>query len=80
MQYLEPVNGTAVDERRELPQAMSKGVSNRTEGDHDVQVLLTASHKKGKQSERTQFLILMGSLGNGTQRLQKQMQLNIHPA
>lgn len=46
--YLEPVNGTAVDKRWKLAQTISKGISDRTEGHHDVQVLSTACHKEGK--------------------------------
>lgn len=71
-QYLEPVNGTAVDKRWKLAQAISKGVSNRTEGHNNVQVLSTACHEEGEQSQRTQLQILITSLGNGTYRLKKE--------
>lgn len=71
-QYLEPVNGTAVDKRWKLAQAIPKGVSNRTEGHNDVQVLSTARHEEGKQSQRTQLQILIASLSDGTYCLQKE--------
>lgn len=64
IQYLKPVNGTAVDKGWKLAQAISKGVSNRTEGHDNVQVLSTACHEEGKQSQRTQLQILITSLGN----------------
>lgn len=64
--HLEPVNGTAVNERRKLSQTVSEGVSNRTEGHNDVKVLFATIHKEGKESQRTQLHILVPSLGNGT--------------
>lgn len=37
--YLKPIDGAAVDERRVLAKSRSKGVTDRTEGDDDVEVL-----------------------------------------
>lgn len=71
-QYLEPVNGTAVDKRWKLAQAIPKGVSNRTEANNNVQVLSTAWHEEGEQSQRTQFQIFITSLSNGTYCLKKE--------
>ena len=42
----EPVNGAAVNQARELPEAAAEGVSDRAEGQHNVQVRLAALHKK----------------------------------
>lgn len=71
VQYLEPVNGTAVNKRRKLAQAISKGVSNRTEGYNNMQVLSTACHEEGKQSQRAQLQVLIPPLGNRTYCLEK---------
>lgn len=51
--YLKPIDGTAVDKRRKLAQAVSKGISNRTEGHHNVKVLSASCHKECKESQRT---------------------------
>jgi hypothetical protein len=37
---LEPIDGAAVDYRREHPDSGPKGVTDRTEGKHDVKILL----------------------------------------
>jgi len=50
--YLEPVDGTAVDEGRELPQSVPEGVSDGGECDDDVKVLLDAVHEEGEHGER----------------------------
>lgn len=70
--YLEPVNGAAVDKRWELAQAIAKGIANGTEGHHNVQVLPTALHKEGKQSQWAKLQILIASLGNGTNCLKRE--------
>lgn len=64
--YLEPVDSTAVDERRKLAQAISEGISDWTEGHNNVKVFFAAIHKEGEESQRTQLQILISSLGNGT--------------
>lgn len=69
--YLKPIDGTAVNKRWKLPQAVSKGISNRTEGHHNVKVLSAACHKECKKSQRTQLQILVSTLGNGTYRLKE---------
>lgn len=69
--YLIPVNGTAVNKSWELAQPISKGISNRTECHNNVQVLFTACHKEGKQSQRAQLQVFITSLGNGTYCLGK---------
>ncbi len=66
LMYLEPVNGAAVDKRRKLAQSISKGISNRTEGHNNVQVLSAACHEEGKQSQRAQLQILITGLGKWT--------------
>lgn len=71
-QHLEPVDGTAVDERWKLAQAIPKGVSNRTEGHNNMQVFFTAIHEEGEQSQRAKLQILISSLGNGTYCLRKE--------
>lgn len=71
--YLEPVNGTAVDKRWKLAQAISKGIPNGTEGHNNVQVLSTACHKECEKSQRAQLQSLIASLGNGTYCLEKKM-------
>ena len=37
---LEPIDGAAVDERREFTQAVAESFSDRTHGEHDVKLLL----------------------------------------
>lgn len=72
IQYLKPVNGTAVDKRWKLTQAISKGISDGTESHNNVKILFTACYEEGKQSQRTQLQILITSLGNGTYSLKKE--------
>ena len=38
--YLEPVDGTAVDERREHSKSVAEGISNGTHGEHHVKMFL----------------------------------------
>ena len=57
--YLEPVNGTTVDEGWELSHAVTEGVPDGAEGNDDVEVLSTTVHKEGKQSQRTEVSILV---------------------
>ena len=35
---LEPINGTTIDEGREHPQSIAEGISNRTHGQHYMEV------------------------------------------
>lgn len=60
--YLEPINGTAVDEGRELPQTIPEGISDGREGDDDVEVLPTTIDKEGKERQGTEVCILITSL------------------
>ena len=53
--YVEPVDGAAVNERRILADVVAERISNRTEGDDDVQVLATSTDEKCKQLKRRQF-------------------------
>jgi len=69
--YLIPVNGAAVNKTWKLAKSISKGISNRTEGYNNVQVLSTACHEEGKQSQGAELQILIASLGNGTYVLEK---------
>lgn len=46
--YLEPINSTAVNKRWKLAQAITKGVSNGTEGYNNMQVFPTACNKECK--------------------------------
>lgn len=69
--YLEPVNGAAVDEGGKLSQSISEGVSDGTEGDDHVQVLLTAGHEEGKQGQGTELCVPVVFQGNGAHCLQR---------
>ena len=44
--YLEPVNGTAVDERREHPETVPEGITNGTHCQNDMEVLLHSLYKE----------------------------------
>ena len=61
--HLEPVDGAAVDEGWELPEAVPEGVSDRGEGDDDVQVLAAPVHEEGEEGQGTEVCILVSSLG-----------------
>lgn len=74
-QYLEPVDGAAVDQRWKLAQAVSEGVPDRTKGHNDVQVLPAASHKEGKQSQRAQLQVSITGLGERTHCLQEEREI-----
>lgn len=37
--YLEPVDGTAIDERREFSESVAERFSNRTHGKHNMQLI-----------------------------------------
>ena len=37
--YLEPVDGTAIDKRRELSEPVAERLSNRTHGKHNMQLI-----------------------------------------
>ena len=51
MTDLKPVNGAAVDEGRKLSQSVSKGVSERAEGDDDVEIGSTPVDEEGEESK-----------------------------
>ena len=61
-QYLEPVDGAAVDEGGELAQSVAEGVTDGAEGDHDVQVGTATADEESKQLQRRQLLVLVTSL------------------
>ena len=46
---LKPVNGTAIDEGWELPQAISEGISNGAKGHYNMKIFFAAIHKESKQ-------------------------------
>ena len=49
---LEPINGAAVDERREHSQAVAEGIADGAEGKDDVKVAADALHKLVVHVER----------------------------
>ena len=69
LSYLEPINGAAVDEGRELSQSVPEGVSNGTEGNDNVKVLPTAIHEESKQGQRTEVSHLVSCLGQWSHSL-----------
>ena len=75
--HLEPVNGAAVDEGRELSQPVSEGVANRTEGYHDVQVLSAPVHEEGEQGQWAEVRVLVASLRYWANCLDKENQCPI---
>ena len=48
---MEPVDGAAVDEGRELAEAGAEGVPDGTHRQHDVQLVATALHKHVEESD-----------------------------
>ena len=50
--HLEPINGTAVDERRKLPQPVPEGVTDGTHRQHDVQLIATALNEEIEERHR----------------------------
>lgn len=69
MTYLEPINSTTVDQGWELPQSVPEGISDRTEGNDDVEVLTATVHKEGKQGQRTEVGHLVSCLGQWSNSL-----------
>lgn len=69
MTYLEPINSTTVDQGWELPQSVPEGISNRTEGNDDVEVLTATVHKEGKQGQWTEVGHLVSCLGQWSNSL-----------
>ena len=65
-EYLEPVYGTAVDERREHAQAVSERVANWTHCQHDVQILLHSINEVvvHRKWSRIHFLTLINNSEN----------------
>ena len=45
-QYLEPINGAAVDQRGELPEPVPEGVPNGAHGQHHMQLVPHTRHKQ----------------------------------
>jgi hypothetical protein len=37
--YLEPINGAAINKRREFPEAVTEGISNGAHGQHNVKLV-----------------------------------------
>lgn len=66
---LEPINSTTVDQGWELPQSVSESVSDRTEGNDDVEVLTATVHKEGKQGQGTEVGHLVSCLGQWSNSL-----------
>ena len=62
--YLEPVNGAAVDERREHAQTVPKGVPYGAEGQHHVQVAPYALYELVVHVERCDLCLGVLQLGN----------------
>ena len=60
---LEPVNGTTVDEGRELPDSTPEGISYGAEGQDHVELLSTSTDKVVEEGERGVFCILVLRLG-----------------
>lgn len=67
--HLEPVNGTAIDEGWELPQAISKGITNGAKGHYNMKIIFAAIHKESKQGQGTEFTVLVASLSYRTNTL-----------
>ena len=59
---LEPVNGTAVDERWELAYATSECVPNRRESENDMKILSTAVDKIVEERKRCVLSFFVFSL------------------
>lgn len=78
MTYLEPVDSTTIDQGRELPQSVSESVSDRTEGNDDVEVLTTTVHKEGKQGQGTEVGHLVSCLGQWSNSLLYGKMKNYH--
>lgn len=51
--YLEPIDRTAVDERRKLTQPVTERVADRRKCDDEMKILATAIHEKRKHGQRT---------------------------
>lgn len=46
--YLEPINGTAIDERWKFTQSVTEGISNRTHGQHNMELITNSLDKEVK--------------------------------
>jgi len=53
--YLKPVDGAAVDERRKHAKSVSKGVSDGTHRQHDVQILFHSFDEEVVHGQRRHF-------------------------
>ena len=66
---MEPVNGAAVNQGWELPQSVSEGIADGTEGKDDVKVLTTTVHKVVEKSQGSELCVFVLRLGKWTYRL-----------
>lgn len=69
MTNLEPIDSATVDQGGELPQSVPEGISNRTEGNDDVQVLTATVNKEGKQGQGAEVGHLVSCLGQRSNSL-----------
>lgn len=46
--YLEPINGTAIDEGWKFTQSVTEGISNRTHGQHNMELITNSLDKEVK--------------------------------
>ena len=67
--YLEPVDGTAVDQGWKLSHTVAERISYWTEGYNDVEVLATSVHEECEQRQRTEISVLIPSLGHWSDSL-----------
>lgn len=68
--YLKPINSTAVDEGWKLPQPVTESITNRTECNHNMHILLALFYKEVKQSEWSKVITFVACLSFGTHSLQ----------
>ena len=59
MTHLEPVNGTAVDERGKLSESVSECIPDGTHSEHYVQLLLASLHEHVEQGEGGSVCLLV---------------------
>ena len=56
--YLEPVDGAAVDERREHTHSVPEGISDGAHGQHHVQLFPHSVHKEVEECQRCAICLL----------------------
>ena len=69
--HLEPVNGAAVDERREHAKTRAEGVADWAHGQHDVHVLAHALREEAVHRERRRIDLTTLWSGRFTNTLNK---------